>query len=130
MWHLNTMSPALCIMILNKQVTYELNSFRPPNSRRNIKASSSMVFSRTHRIIDKLSHKLKMFGLSNIECKVNGITFPILTFDKSYRTIYKLTLQSLDRYWQLFQKRITDWMFSKSHCITRDVSIVWIATVR
>ena len=46
-------------------------------------------------------HKFKMFGLSSLVCKLNGILLYNLSFDlsfdKLYRNLYELTMQSLDR---------------------------------
>ena len=36
--------------------------------------------------------KFEMFGLYTLVCKVNGIPLDILSFDKSFRTIYELTM--------------------------------------
>ena len=58
-----------------------------------------------------------MFGVSSIVCKVNGTPLYNSSFDQSHRTLYKLTMQSLDRYSQLFKNRIPDEMFAKTHCI-------------
>ena len=58
-----------------------------------------------------------MFGLSSLECKVNGALLYILSFDKSYRTLDKLTMQFLDRFSQLFENGITEEMFAKTHGI-------------
>ena len=58
------------------------------------------------------------------------------TFDKSWRTVFELTVQSLDQYSQLFQNGITEDMFAKTHGIilldlssTQDLSIVQTGTV-
>jgi hypothetical protein len=78
------------------------------------------------------------FGLSSLVCKVNGIPLCTLSFDmKSYRTLYKLTMQSLDHDSKLFENGITNSMFSKNHCVivldlsgTQDMSIVRTGNVR
>ena len=62
-------------------------------------------------------HKFEMFELSSLVCKVNGIPLYNLSFDNLYRTLYELTIQSLDRETQLFSNSITDEMFWKTHGI-------------
>ena len=46
----------------------------------------------------KSPNKFEKFGLSSLVCKVNGIPFYNLSFDKSYMTLYELTMESLDGY--------------------------------
>jgi len=82
-------------------------------------------------------HKFEMFGLSSLVCKVNGIPLYNLSFDKSYRTLYELTMQTLDHDSQLFENGITEDMFAKTHGIivldlsgTQDMSIVRTGSVR
>jgi hypothetical protein len=82
-------------------------------------------------------HRFEMFGLSSLVCKVNGIPLYNLSFDKSYRTLYELTMQTLDHDSQLFENGITEEMFAKTHGIivldlsgTQDMSIVRTGTVR
>jgi hypothetical protein len=61
-----------------------------------------------------------------------------LSFDKkSYRTLYELTMQSLDHDSQLFENGISDLMFSKNHGVivldlygTQDMNIVRTENVR
>ena len=53
-----------------------------------------------------------MFGLSSLVDKVSAIPLYNLSFDKSYRTLYELTMKSLDRYLQLFENGITEEMFA------------------
>jgi len=83
-------------------------------------------------------HDFNFFGLSSLVCKVNGIPLYTLSFDKkSYRTLYELTMQSLDHDSQLFENGITESMFSKNHGVivldlsgTQDMSIVRTGNVR
>jgi hypothetical protein len=53
-------------------------------------------------------YKFEMFGLSSLVCKVNGIPLYNLSFDKSYRTLYELTMQSLDQDSKLFENCINE----------------------
>jgi hypothetical protein len=78
------------------------------------------------------------FGQSILVCKVNGIPLYTLSFDKkSYKTLYELTMQSLDHDSQLSDNGITNPMFPKNHGLivlhflgTRDMSIVRTGNVR
>ena len=82
-------------------------------------------------MVQILHNKFEIFGLSSLVCKVNGIPLYNLSFDKSYRTAYELTVQSLDRDLCLFENSIFDEIFAKIHGIiildmsgTQDMSIV------
>ena len=58
-------------------------------------------------------YNFEIFELLSLVCKVNGIPVYNLSFDKSYRTLYELTMQSLDRDSQLFENGITEEMLTK-----------------
>jgi hypothetical protein len=83
-------------------------------------------------------HDFNFFGLSSLVCKVNGVPLYNLSFDnKSYRTLYELTMQSLDHDSQLFENGITDSIFSKTHGVivldlsgTQDLTVVRTGSVR
>jgi hypothetical protein len=82
-------------------------------------------------------HKFEIFGLLSLVCQVNGIPLYNLSFDKSYRTLYELTMESLDRDSQLFENGITEEIFAETHRIivrdlsgTQDVSILQTGSVR
>ena len=83
------------------------------------------------------SHKFEVFFLSYLVFKVNGNPLYKLSFDKSYRTLYELTMQSLHRDSQLFENGITEEIFGKTHGIivldlygTQDMTIVRTGIVR
>ena len=78
-----------------------------------------------------------MFGLSSLLCKVNKILLYNSFFNKSYKTLYESTMESLDPDSQPFENGIADEMFSITHGIivldlsgTKDSSIVRTDTVR
>jgi len=47
-------------------------------------------------------HIFEVFGLLSLVCKVNRIPLLSLSFGKSYRTLYEMTMKSLDYDSQLF----------------------------
>jgi hypothetical protein len=59
-------------------------------------------------------HKFELFGLSSLVYKENGIPLYNLSFDKFYRTLYELTMQSLDLDSQIFENGISEEMFAKT----------------
>ena len=72
-----------------------------------------------------------MFGLLSLVCKINEIPLYNLSFDKSYKTLCELTMQSLDQDTYLFENGITDIIIAKNHGIiildlsaTQDMIIV------
>ena len=48
-------------------------------------------------------HEFEMFGFSSPICNVNGIPLYSLSFDKSYWSLYELTMSILDRDPQFFE---------------------------
>ena len=77
-----------------------------------------------------------MFGFSSLVHLVNGFPLYNLSFDKSNRSLYELTMYSLHRDSQLFENGTTQEMFAKTHSIivldlpsTQDITIVRMGTV-
>ena len=64
-----------------------------------ISSKLALAFVKSASAIGSLTnspHKFEMFGLSSLVCKVNRPLYN-LSYDKSCRTLYELTMQSLNR---------------------------------
>ena len=83
------------------------------------------------RLCTRSQHKIKIFSLSSLVCKSNGIRLYNLSFDTFYRILFGLTMHSLGWDLQLFENGTTDTIFAKTHGIillelsgTQDIIIV------